>query len=216
MSNSAEEKSCWGQVMENFDLLFTLMNDIGIIQQEVKQQLIDTNLKVAQCTADQQFIAQQVRANGQAVAQLTLRQFEKEAWSVNNGSVIADEEVEFENVFAHGKAKAKPEPSHHYRGSKPNPKQDSLPHHALPKMQFPSSDGTQPKILLDKCNNYFSIYSIPKHLWVEAATMHLQDNAAKWWQTYKVIHPSVTWQQFSADVQEQFGSDDYRSAINEL
>ena len=46
--------------------------------------------------------------------------------------------------------------------------------------------------------------------------MHLQDNAAKWWKTYKLTHPSVTWKQFSADVQEQFGSDDYRSAINEL
>ena len=57
--------------MDNFDLLFTRMNDIGIIQQEVKQQLADTNLKVAQCTADQQFIAQQMCANGQAVPQLT-------------------------------------------------------------------------------------------------------------------------------------------------
>jgi len=69
---------------------------------------------------------------------------------------------------------------------------------------------------LDKCQNYFNIYQIPESLWVEAATMHLQDNAAKWWKTYKLTHPSVTWKQFSADVQEQFGSDDYRSAINEL
>jgi hypothetical protein len=65
MSNCAEEENTrWGQVMDNFNLLFTRMNDIGIIQQEVKQQLTETNLKVAQCTADQQFIAQQVRANG--------------------------------------------------------------------------------------------------------------------------------------------------------
>jgi len=89
--------------MDNFDLLFTRMNDIGIIQQEVKQQLADTNLKMAQCTADQQFIAQQMCANGQAVAQLTLRHFEREAGSVSAGSVIADDEIEFENVFANGK-----------------------------------------------------------------------------------------------------------------
>lgn len=46
--------------------------------------------------------------------------------------------------------------------------------------------------------------------------MHLEGNAAKWWQTYKLYHPTVTWKQLSAEAQEQFGSDDYRSAINEL
>jgi len=50
------------------------------------------------------------------------------------------------------------------------------------------------------CLNYFSIYSIPVSLWVEAATMHLQENAAKWWQTYKLSHLGVTWQQFAEDV----------------
>jgi len=44
----------------------------------------------------------------------------------------------------------------------------------------------------------------------------LQDNAAKWWQTYKLSNPSVSWQQFTVDIYEVFGTDDYRSAINEL
>jgi hypothetical protein len=146
---------------------------------------------------------------------LTIRQFEKDASYVSDGSVLAEDEIDFENVFAKGKTTSRPEPSHHFRHNPP-PTKESLPHHALPKMHFPSFDGVQPKIWLDKCHNYFSIYAIPENLWVETATMHLQENAAKWWQTYKMDHPTVTWKKLSTDIQEQFGGDDYRSAINEL
>jgi hypothetical protein len=214
-SSADDEKDRWSQVMENFDLLYARLNDMGIVQQEVKQQLTDTTRKVEQCTADQRFIAQQVQANGQAVAQLTLKQFEHEDGSVSYGSVVADDDTMFENMFAKGKTTNRGEPSHQFK-HRPPPRKESLPHHTLPKMHFPAFDGVQPKIWLDKCHNYFSIYSIAEYLWVEAATMHLQENAAKWWQTYKISHPAVTWKQFIVDIQDTFGSDDYRSALNEL
>jgi len=38
MSKSADENR-WDQVMENFDLLFARVNDIGSIQQELKTEL---------------------------------------------------------------------------------------------------------------------------------------------------------------------------------
>lgn len=69
-------------------------------------------------------------------------------------SAIADDEIEFENVFANGKQKAKPEPSQQHKSTKPP----------------------------------------PKHL--------------LWWLFLE------TWT--IGDVQEQFGSDGYRSAINKL
>ena len=37
--NSDEEKGRWDQVMEHFDLLFQQMNDIEVIQQEMKREL---------------------------------------------------------------------------------------------------------------------------------------------------------------------------------
>jgi hypothetical protein len=83
-------------------------------------------------------------------------------------------------------------------------------------MLFPISDGTQPKIWLDKGLNYFHIYQIPESLWVEAATMHLQDNASKWWQTHKQSNPAVNWKKFATNIQETFGPDDHRSALNDL
>jgi len=46
--------------------------------------------------------------------------------------------------------------------------------------------------------------------------MHLQENAAKWWQAYKRTHTNVAWKQFITDMQETFGLDDHRSALNDL
>jgi len=61
--------------------------------------MTNNTLKVDQCTTDQQFIAQQIKANGQAVAQLTMRQSEHEASSISEGFMIADQDIMFENVF---------------------------------------------------------------------------------------------------------------------
>jgi hypothetical protein len=51
MSKSTEEeKKRWDQVMENFDLLYTRLNDMGITQQELKNQIQLNNTKVDQCS----------------------------------------------------------------------------------------------------------------------------------------------------------------------
>jgi hypothetical protein len=101
-----DEKSRWDQVMEHFDMLFTRVNDIGEIQQDMKKQLNDNSAKVDNCTAEQKFIAQQVRANGQTMAQLTIRQFEEDDKYVSDApeSMIVEEE---ENPFATAYAKTK-------------------------------------------------------------------------------------------------------------
>jgi hypothetical protein len=39
--------------MENFDLLYARMNDIGIIQQDLKNQLSANSLKIDKCTTEQ-------------------------------------------------------------------------------------------------------------------------------------------------------------------
>jgi hypothetical protein len=46
--------------------------------------------------------------------------------------------------------------------------------------------------------------------------MHLEGNASKWWQAFKQAHAIPTWNNFCALIQEKFGADDYRNAINEL
>lgn len=202
--------------MDNFELMFNRMNDLGAIQQELKQQLDTQNLKVDQYTAEQRVIAQQVKANGRAVAHLTIKQFSNDDKYVDDESEVQDGDAMFENVFAKKPDKDNGEPSNHYKQHHPPHRKDSLPHHTLPKMHFPKFDGSHPTIWLDKCRNYFAIYDIPGNLWYQAATMQLEGSAAKWFQAYKQLNPGATWLKFVTDVQEQFGSDDYRTAINEL
>lgn len=152
------------------------------------------------------------------MAQLTLRQFDQEAKSLSDGadSVVYEEEAPFTNIFTQDKAHQHPEGSRHNKHTSKSHKKDTVPHHTLPKMQFPTFDGTNPKVWLDNCRNYFSIYSVPESVWVTAATMHLQDNAAKWYQAYKQTHTNVSLVAFSVAVEQKFGIDDYRNAIAKL
>jgi len=74
MARSADdEKQFMDQVMEQFDLLFTRVNDIGELQQQMKAQMDIRGAAMDNYSAEQHMIAQQVKANGAAVAQLTMR-----------------------------------------------------------------------------------------------------------------------------------------------
>jgi hypothetical protein len=83
-------------------------------------------------------------------------------------------------------------------------------------MQFPTFDGQNPKIWIDNCTNYFTIYKIEEDLKVTAATMHLQENATKWWQAYKQGNKIPSWNAFCSVVLSKFGADDFRTAINDM
>jgi hypothetical protein len=37
--NTEEENTKWDQVMEHFDLLFTQLNDLSVVQQQLKSQM---------------------------------------------------------------------------------------------------------------------------------------------------------------------------------
>ena len=111
--SNEDEKTRWDSVMDNFDMLFARLIDIDIIQQGMRTQLQDNIRRVDNVASDQKFIAEQVKANGHAVAQLTLRQFDEEAHSVSgsSGSVVFEEEAPFTNVFADDKGKGTLKPS---------------------------------------------------------------------------------------------------------
>lgn len=93
-------------------------------------------------------IAQQVKANGQAVAQLTLRQFSNEARMEDDNesvSVLFDDDADFQNVYADQKASKKPGtsktkwPMHTSGdkatgGDKASGDKTSLPRRSIPKM----------------------------------------------------------------------------------
>lgn len=119
MSKSVEdEQSKWDQVMKNFDLLFSQMNDIGVVQQQLKTQLDIRGAAMDQYSAEQHMIAQQVRANGQAVAQLTLQQFANQPkFDEASVSEVFEEEQSFQNIFAANEGNKKAEEKRTQAGS---------------------------------------------------------------------------------------------------
>ena len=61
---SDDDKSKWDQMMESVDLLFDRISDINNSQPELKQQVMETTQKVDRFSTKQDFISQQVKANG--------------------------------------------------------------------------------------------------------------------------------------------------------
>jgi len=85
-----------------------------VVQQQLKTQLDIRGAAIDQYSQEQHMIAQQVKANGQAVAHLTLHHFKNEnKLEVDNESVsvLYDEKPDFQNVFAELKNGKKPESS---------------------------------------------------------------------------------------------------------
>ncbi|WVZ78969.1 hypothetical protein U9M48_026604 [Paspalum notatum var. saurae] len=184
-TNGTEDKAHWEQLMENFDLLFSQVNDIGINQQQLRAQ-IDFNARtVDQYAQEQKLIAQQVKATGQAVPLLTMAQFDNDNSSINSSHSSLEQAEE-------------------------------ILRHTLPKMQFPTFDGSHPRIWKDKCEDYFAMFDVPDHMWVRSATMHFQDNATKWLQAYKQKNKLENWGLFYTALETKFGADDYRVAITDL
>jgi hypothetical protein len=48
----------------------------------------------------------------------------------------------------------------------------------LPKLNFPSFDGTDPKLWLSRCVDYFELYDVEQPRWIMVATMHFVPPAA--------------------------------------
>jgi hypothetical protein len=91
-----------------------------------------------------------------------------------------------------------------------------LHHSALPKLSFPKFYSENPRIWLDKCTDYFCIFNIPETMWTTDASLHMEDNAAKWLQLYKLKHDVGNWPAFVAVVEQKFGVYDYHSSIQDL
>ncbi|WVZ78975.1 hypothetical protein U9M48_026610 [Paspalum notatum var. saurae] len=84
-------------------------------------------------------------------------------------------------------------------------------------MQFPTFDGSHPRIWKDKCEDYFAMFDVPDHMWVRSATMHFQDNATKWLRGLQTEKQGGELGTFLYKALEtKFGADDYRVAITDL
>ena len=69
---AVRDQASWDQVANNFDLLFSRVDDILDTQIKLEAQYDMTNKVVEQMMKDQQLLAKQIENTGQAVARLTL------------------------------------------------------------------------------------------------------------------------------------------------
>jgi len=201
----------WDKWMERLDVLHAHVTDIGSTQQQLLAKMNLNSQDVKQASHDQQLMVKQIEDIGKAVARLALEHMDAETLSSPRSlslfSIPPQQERPFSSVQPHPRT----EPSHH------RPFGDS--HHnytPLPEMLFPNFEGVDPKIWLDKCENYFCIFNVHESMWVTSASLHMEGSAARWWQVYKQQNGLGTWTQFKQEVESKFGTYAYREALNEL
>ncbi|KAK3132522.1 hypothetical protein QOZ80_6AG0523620 [Eleusine coracana subsp. coracana] len=60
------------------------------------------------------------------------------------------------------------------------------------------------------------MYRVRDSMWVTAASMHMEGNAARWLQLYKLTKGLGNWEQFKKEVLAKFGAYEYAKAMHEL
>eukprot|EP00267_Zea_mays_P041848 XP_020393779.1 uncharacterized protein LOC103628713 [Zea mays] len=86
----------------------------------------------------------------------------------------------------------------------------------LPKLNFPSFDGSNPKLWQSKCEKYFHMYATEASMWVEVATMHFVGVADRWLQSVEPRLPSMSWRQFCQSINDRFGREQHELVIRKL
>lgn len=107
-------------------------------------------------------------------------------------------------------------------GSVDNPQDRATAYHfprsmsgpRLPKSEFPSFDGDNPKWWKAQCEKYFKMYQVQDHLWVDFSTMHFRGNAALWLQTFQAMHTVDSWAALCVAVFAKFNRNKYDKTID--
>jgi len=74
----------------------------------------------------------------------------------------------------------------------------------LPKLEFPSFDGTNPRHWIKKCSRYFALCKIPDDQRLDVASIHLVGKAETWFTSYIAVRKNVDWSDFIVDVCSRF------------
>jgi hypothetical protein len=87
---------------------------------------------------------------------------------------------------------------------------------SLPKLNFPSFDGENPKLWMTRCEDYFLMYSVDPRMWIKVASMQFIGPAARWLQSVesRIIH--ISWGEFGRLVLERFGKDQHQLLLRQL
>ncbi|XP_074271624.1 uncharacterized protein LOC141595557 [Silene latifolia] len=85
-----------------------------------------------------------------------------------------------------------------------------------PKVDFPSFDGTNPRIWMKKCLKYFNLCKIPDNQRVDLASMYMTGRAESWFNSYVVVRPTVDWNDFIVDLCARFKEEIAGNVVEEF
>ncbi|VFQ93324.1 unnamed protein product [Cuscuta campestris] len=74
----------------------------------------------------------------------------------------------------------------------------------LPKLEFPSFNGSNPRNWVKKCTRYFNLCKIPENQKMDVASIHLTGKAEVWFASYIAVKKRVEWDDFIIDVCGRF------------
>ena len=75
----------------------------------------------------------------------------------------------------------------------------------LPRLNFPSFDGENPKLWQKRCEDYFAMYGVSHRVWIKVATMSILGAAGRWLQSVEHKLDHMTWYEFFHLMCERFG-----------
>lgn len=93
----------------------------------------------------------------------------------------------------------------------------SFHHHwSHPKLELQTFTGENPRDWLRKCNNFFSLHQFDDNEKLEVVDLYLDSKADVWYQSFRLIKGTVSWQEFSEALLRRFGDRTGRDEIEEF
>ncbi|KAJ1276202.1 hypothetical protein BS78_05G196300 [Paspalum vaginatum] len=191
------------------------MDALATAQHKMQAQINLNTEAVNQTIQDQQTLAAQVEATGKAVSCLTLEKMAHDMKELSDTSSQLSDMPPLQSPRGPPQRSGEPHRSKPHT-IRPDTEPNGLKHSHLPKLNFPKFEVENPKIWIDKCEDYFSIFGIRESMWVTAASLHMEGKAAQWFLVYKVQNKVNTWAKFVQAVMEKFGVYEHQHALNDL
>jgi hypothetical protein len=207
VEQKGEEK--WEQMMKMMDRVVKKLDTVEAGQHRLEGQAELSATVARKAEEEHTILAMQMEETGKVVAQLRSEMMAKDLEGDGAGSSREGADQDDPN-------RRRREPQQERLREEEDQVMGGWGHPSLPKYSFPRFQGNEPGIWLAKCQDYFTIYQVPEALWAISAFMHMEGNAARWLQVYKMRHGLGNWMQFGRAVQAKFGVEEYPKAMRHL
>jgi hypothetical protein len=85
-----------------------------------------------------------------------------------------------------------------------------------PRVELPKFDGSNPHLWQDRCEDYFTFWGTPPHMWIQYASAQFEWVAARWLEAARRRIPQATWQEFCSHLMLRFGRNQHRTLVRRL